>query len=300
MEWKSILFYSLLLVILIAAIIFNLPTQKENAITITPSILPDSTPKPDNRFIFYPNEIDIANSFGELPGMPFDFEAVKAKYYAGQLQTERVSEKYWKQPEFHMGWQDAITDYRQPKEFGYSTDGIGAFPSEYVIFAKSNDEFTVHFFTLSAFASEFYQGVRIIPEYPDNVEMKANFYPDNTKAVSQDSAYAKQHIKIISVTPNEFLLEPAKNWQTYEWNSLGEMVGAKNVEPRFESNWVKRIAVKIKTTDLKAGRYAIVFSFVPPSSEFSFEQSAKYLTRYKAVGTSVSVGWQFGVFFDVE
>jgi hypothetical protein len=294
-----------LLSIFVLCLMFVLSNSPaENAATIeTPKAAPNPIPtlKVNYRYDLFPNERYLPEDiFSQLPPIPLDFQAVRTKFYSGQLSTSRVTEKYWKQPEFYEDWETSgISSFINGKPEGYSLIGYGAFPSEYIALIPRNDEFELTFYAKSAFGVVFYQGVSIEPNYLSTVSMRKNFFADLSRSVNQSPEYVKKHIKIISITPNKFLLEPTYNYQVYEFGANDEIVNSKAIMPRIENNWVREIKIKFKVEDLDAGRYAIVFDFKPPSSEFSYKNSDKLLTRYYAVGTEMNAGWSFAVFFDV-
>lgn len=274
----------------------------EGGLSITPSPLPNPTGEMQSyRSNLIKNNKLSDSVFVALPNMPLDFLAVKAKFEVGQLPASRVSAAYYLQPEWYQEWESGHNRYLEPIVYGYSFNaGYGAYPSEYIALAKSNDEFEIKFFAVSDFISNMWQGVSIQPDYLSDAEMRANYYPDNSRSVKQNVSYVKEHIKVISITPSEFTLEPARNWQAYEWNNEGQMIKAYGIPNRFEYGWARQITIRFKTIDLDSGKYAMTFRFAAPSDEYSFEQASKYLNRYKEAESSISTGWQFGVFFQVE
>lgn len=310
MEIKNTGFILTGLLILFAVIVigtdsWHIGRYNPNFGYVSPS--PELTPLPnpsvvtDYRYIHYPNEEKIKYAFEKLPSMPFDFQAVRTKFYSGQLSTERVTEKYWKQPEFYEDWETyGISSFVFGKPEGYSIAGYGAFPSEYIALTKRNDEFEIRFYVRAAFGTVFYQGTKIETYYPETVSMRKNFYLDTSRDVNQSPDYVIKHIKVISITPKEFILEPTFNYQIYEYNDNNEIIKGEAIPPRIEYEWVKEIKIRFKIEDLDAGKYSVVFNLVPPSDEFSFVSSDKYLTRYLEAGSSISTGWLFGVFFDVQ
>ena len=274
----------------------------EEGLSITPSPLPNPTMEVQSYRTELIKNNKLPNSaFVALPNMPLDFLAVKSKFEIGQLPASRVSAAYYLQPEWYQGWTSGQDRYLEPIVYGYSFNaGYGAYPSEYIALTKSNDEFEIKFFAVSDFISNMWQGVSIQPEYLSDVELRANYYPDNSRSIKQNVSYVKDHIKVISITPSEFTLEPARNWQAYEWNNEGQMIKAYKISDRFEYGWARQITIRFKTIDLDAGKYAMTFRFAAPSDEYSLEEASKYLNRYKEAEGSISTGWQFGVFFQVE
>jgi hypothetical protein len=270
-------------------------------ISPTPSPLPNPTePIKDYREILIKSNQLPLDTFSKLPPMPFDFLPVTNKFKLSQLPADRVTEEYYKQPEFYPNWDFGQERYLAPKEQGYLTYGYGAYPSEYLSSMGSNDEAEVTFFAMQDFESQRYIGVRITPEYPNEVSLRQNIFIDNSKNVTQNVSYVMEHLKIVSITPSEFMLEPAYNQYQIVWNPSGSMKEVIETQPMFSNNWVQKVTVRFKTQNLKAGRYAVVFNFQPPSDSFSLNQSSKYLTFYMEAGTGVTAGWSFGVFFDVK
>jgi len=312
MELKMALVKGLIVVIVILAVaggimILNLPDSQAageggGGLSITPSPLPNPTGELQSfRNQLIKNNKLQDSAFAALPNMPLDFLAVKSKFEVGQLPISRVTSAYYLQPEWYMGWEDNQKRYLEPLIYGYSFNaGYGAYPSEYIALAKRNDELKVSFIAVSDFISNMWQGISIQPDYLADVEMRANYYPDNSRGVRQNISYVKEHIKVVSITPSEFTLEPARNWQAYEWNAEGQMIKAYKIPDSFEYGWAKMVTITFKTMDLEAGKYAIVFRFGSPSDEYSLEKASKYLNRYKEAESSISTGWQFGVFFQVE
>jgi hypothetical protein len=297
----GVIIVSIFVFLLISYISANDPNYSTNTYTPTITITPQPNPlEPSMRKNLIETNKVPEEAFSQLPKMPLDFLAVTNKFQIGQVSSDRVSEAYWKQPEFYPNWYPkGHTRYLEPKELGYSVSGYGSYPSEYLANVNSIDTFSITFWIMSDFTDEYYQGLKISPEYPDSVTMKANYYSDGTRTVNQNVTYVQNHLKVLSITPQEMVLEPARDYQIYEWNDKGQMIKATALNvSRFEYNWVRKVTITFQTINLQTGKYAIVFNFVPPSDNFSLKMSDKYLTRYKEAGTDISSGWNFGVFFN--
>lgn len=203
--------------------------------------------------------------FAYLPKYPDDLEKIKSEFKAGRQGLGEIDEKYWKQPDFYPGFVEKgvplIKYYPTDSHAGY---GYGTYPSEYIVNTGAGAEFDVYFLVRTDWGVVNYQGLKFLPAYPSKVKMLKNAFSDGTTEVTQDIAYAKCKIQMLEISPGQMALEPGY--------------------PTFFPGWVKRVKIKMRTGDIKPGKYAMGLEVVGPDSEFDSKMTQKLLTNYVTGG----------------
>jgi len=208
------------------------------------------------------------NWLKDLPEMPEDFYEVTRLFSLGYVQfyPKSLNESYWKQPEWFPNLNmnlETITSYQEEvNRTGmerFPVFSTGVYPSEFYLETnKKGEVLTAYTWIKNTALQSKYEGVGLYETYPSYYEIKnPRGVPTKLLGIlSQNSTYAKEHIKI-NMTPNEFLLSPAYPTLTYDY--------------------VKMIKLDITIdTETKPGIYMIGFFVDSPSREFSTKNYETY------------------------
>jgi len=176
--------------------------------------------------------------WSELPIVPEDFGEINYLMQNGKFfALSSLGEEYWKQPEFYPSWKNCPKYWTEPDPRYWTPNGYGAYVSNQFTTVTKGEEFYAIVYVHSGCGVQTWQGTRL--EVSNNARDYFN----------------------ISVTPNEFLLEP--------------------MFPQIKYGWVKRIEIKgsIKE-ETQEGVYDIFIDVIPPSKEKQDEWSSEYKTQY--------------------
>lgn len=232
-----------------------------------------------NCLTFYPY-------FYKLPPMPRDFDVMKTLFKAGRVDPSLISEEYWKQPEWYEDfitsgvmlykgyppkscWIQAINEpipenclirslideerisccYPREVSFGYR-----AYPSERTIVISKGKEINLTIYLYASWTVSNYQGMQLIAAFPDSVLIWGEM--DGKKSFEQDPEETKKYFDV-KVNPKVILLGP-----TY---------------PTFESEWTKRIMIKIRSkVETPKGYYIISLNPTKPPAEMEKKWRSSY------------------------
>lgn len=176
--------------------------------------------------------------WSELPLVPDDFGEINYLMQNGKFfALETLEEKYWKQPEFYPSWKNCPTYWTEPDPRYWTPNGYGAYVSNQFTVINEGEEFYAIVYVHSGCGVQTWQGTRL--EVSNNARDYFN----------------------VSITPNEFLLEP--------------------MFPQIKYGWTKRIEVKGSLKEgTPKGVYDILIDVIPPSKESKDKWSAEYKTLY--------------------
>jgi len=186
-------------------------------------------------FLFYhPNSNNIAVGnvevledyyTKELPEKPANYDLVLREIERNYVDLSDLGPEYYLQPDFYPGWRVGREFYTKHDYSRWGVYGHGAYPANPTITFTSRDVGGwISFSTLykTGYGIETYQGIRLVP---------------------QSSEYFD-----ISVSPNQFLLEP-----TF---------------PYFYKGWVQPITIKVTIkAPVEPGTYKVAFEVLPPNNE---------------------------------
>lgn len=220
--------------------------------------------------------------FSKLPEFPKDFYANKLLFELAKIQDiNYFKEDYWKQPEFYRGFDEqGCSLYQYPPRDRWAAFGYGTYPSEVVVLSKRNDEFEATFFAYTSWLVQTYQGLGFRASYPSTGRLQNSEFPDGTRTITVDPQETTKYFKVVSITPEDALLEPAF--------------------PVFENGWTQKVKVRVKVTDAKPGRYLVGVDIGAPSKEKSDEWFWKYKLNYVTSGShSIGAPW-YVMFIEVQ
>lgn len=288
------------LLIIMAFLYFSSPKNTENPQTygilkidsapseVIPANYLENFTDEEIPYIDRPSYIGINDSmFRKLPRMKADFKQIKQAFQYYRLNVSKLSEEYYLQPEFpfaNMNNPSILEIYRNYPTYENIKEGIQSYNAELIAPVDQDGEFEFYFFVYNTYGSISYKGIKLMPVIKSEVTMFQNYFADGTRSVSQDINYVKEHIKILSIEPNEFMLEPAYSIRDLKWNSKGELI-SKVTEPHFEKNWGRKIRVVVQTKGLKAGKYYIGIDAIAPSKSFNEKMSDQYRSFYSSYGS---------------
>ncbi len=212
--------------------------------------------------------------FRNIPPFPEDFYRIRVLVlYSKISDLDRISEDYWKQPEFLPGFEDnAVGLIKNPQTGRWGAFGFGIYPGDTRVTASPGGEFTVTTFVHTSWLVETYQGIRLVTEYRDTVDLP---YQDlqGSSIVTQDPEVVKDYFEV-TVSPDTMLLEPSF--------------------PILEYNWIQKLKVNVKVKEnTPPGTYVIGINTGVPDEEFNEEMLMKYLNLYTTGGSSVGIGRSF-------
>ena len=230
-----------------------------------------------------------SETFSKLPPWQFDFEAVKLDFELSRISLQKIDERYFLQPEFYPNFGtsaiDLMKNYPKDAEAKY---GIGTYPSEYVAIAQNDEIMEVQFLIYSSWGVVSYTGLSLKPKYVETAILDRSSFPDGSRSVSQNISYAAQHIKIISISPDEFVLEPSYSKWNLKYDKEDRLL-PELATPHFEKAWARKITVKFQTKGLEKGKYHIGIDIFAPSTTKSEAWAWQYRGLYQVAG-AYSIG----------
>jgi hypothetical protein len=291
MEWKKKYWLGAGMLTLLSALLMVLYSQSQTGAAAS-SINPYPTPQVIYRPVY---EGLPAETFKALPPFPFlkgeltDFYAVKADFQSGRIPLSKIDKDYYLQPEFYDGFErNGVPLMVNYPTYEAATYGIAVYPSEYVAIISADGQFPVDFLIRSDWGVVNFQGIRLVPLYSADATMEENSFPDGTRNITQDIAYVQGHLKIASIEPKEFLLEPAYLRYDLSWDERGRLIPERTT-PHFSHGWAKRIRVVFESKGLEAGKYQIGIDLAAPSDVQNEEWFWEYRGLYQ-VGSAYSLG----------
>jgi len=177
----------------------------------------------------------------KLPDKPDKFDLIKRNFYDSQIDDfNNLEEGMWKRPEFYPTWErSGIHKYIDHDYTRWGVHGYGFFPGEQswaVNNMQEGDEMVFHTFLHTAWGVETWQGMQLVPVYDDT-------------------------LFDVTITPNEFYLEP-----TF---------------PVFYPEWTKIIEFRVVAIDtIPAGEYIITLKVLPPDESRTEEWSWEVLDKF--------------------
>jgi hypothetical protein len=253
----------------------------------------NSSPSPSIEVKDYRSDYGLPKElFSKLLPMPNDFQPTNELFSTSQLSLNNIGKEYYLQPEFYPNFKTSgiqlMKDYPQDME---AKNGYGVYPSEYILKADKDGRYEVDFMVYSSWGVVSYQGIKLIQSYQSSSTMDQNYFPDGSRSVTQNVSYVKDHIKVISITPEETILEPSYSQWNLVWNENGKMEPTLTSR-HFETEWAKKITLIIDIKDLKQGKYVLGVNIGAPSDRSSQDWVFKYRTLYRvAGGYSIGKDW---------
>ncbi len=213
-----------------------------------------------------PGRYELPKSvYASLPDFPADFDEVTNRFQAGKVPLNNLAPEYWKQPDFYPNFQEAgVPLIKYYPSDSHAAFGFGTYPSEYIVTTGSDAAFEVYFIIRADWGVLNYQGLKLVPSYPSKIKTLRNAFSDGSTLVEQDPNYARCNIQITEINPGQLTLEPAY--------------------PGFSPGWAKRVELKLRTGELKPGKYAVGLDVVEPDEAYNSAMSEKLSTSYVTGG----------------
>ena len=229
--------------------------------------------------------------FDELPEFKQDFFTIAQLVFDGKITDyARLSENYWKQPEFYPGWFSSVEDayiYNDP--YMWTPEGYGCYPAIKEISANKGSSITVNTYLRTGYATEAYQGLVIKPLLPDTaISLRGNTIFEQPQDVDK-------YLSVSIGNADNAMYDSFKD--TLFYNNVGEadwMIILKPTyqllldkygefisEQGFPTDWVRIIEYNIDiASDIPSGDYVCSIDIVPPSfginQEFYFSDEHEY------------------------
>lgn len=247
----------------------------------------------DYRPIYDIEDIEYEWIFGELPKMPSDFFNIANLIYDGKITDyTRLSEAYWKQPEFYPAWfkvfQSTYPD--NPLEY-WAPEAFGCYPGMKQVTIDKGTTAIVDTYFRTGFGVESYQGIVVRAKLPDKaVNILGN-------EMFQQPAGAEDYINVRIINEDDTIFSGFKD--TLRDNNVGEddwfivlnptytllkdktgvIVGYKG----FSSDWVKVLQLEIIVSgNTPVGDYIVSVDADTPS--FGINQEYYYSNTHPYYG----------------
>lgn len=254
---------------------------------------------------FRPNYPNMTNEeyawiFGNLPPFPEDFFSITELVYEGKIADfSRITEEYWKQPEFYTAWFSLYEPkYLRNNPGSWCPEGYGCFPLIKEGYVDKGVTMRIDTFFRTGFAVEAYQGLILRPYMPkeaknvmgntlfeqsDSVEKYFNYHitnPDNAiftsfkDSISSNNVLEKDWFTVLEPTYS-LILDKYGNFVQYQG---------------FPEDWVQIVTLEIDVApDTPTGDYVFAFKIEEPcyhiNQEFYYSIDHEYYgSKYNPVG----------------
>jgi len=227
--------------------------------------------------------------FGNLPPFPQDFYDITTLVYDGRVTDyTRLSENYWKQPEFFSGWFSSFnSSYLNHDPAMWLPSGYSMFPLIKEVKAPSGETVTVSAFMRTGFGTESYQGIIFRPSLPHTAKALTG------EVIFEQPPNADKYLKLSIITPNNPIFESFKNniqtnnVQEEDWFVVlkptlqkidGKLIG-------FQNDWIRQFDVEIEiSSNTPKGMYVIAIESHTPcfhiNQEFYLSHEHEYYGKY--------------------
>jgi hypothetical protein len=231
--------------------------------------------------------------FGELPEFKQDFFTISKLIYEGKVTDyARLSENYWKQPEFYPAWFDVWdnTSYVNYNPTMWTPEGYGCYPSiKEITTSAKGKTITVNTYFRTGFGTHAYQGLIIRPYLPNEaVSIRGNHLFDQPKD-------ADKYINVRITNPDDAIYESFKEKLIYnnvndeDWFTIlkpthqiiYDEYGEKTSEKGFPDDWVRLLNIDIDLDkNIPNGDYIVAIKIDMPcfeiNQEYYFAQDHEY------------------------
>lgn len=229
--------------------------------------------------------------FGNLPAFPEDFYSIVELVYDAQiLDYGRISDDYWKQPEFYVGWYGCINDsYIDNDPLMWTPEGYGIFPIIKEVHLDRGEAYQIDAYLRTGFGTESYQGIIFRPELPATAKTITG------QDLFENPEDADKHIHPRITNPDNPIYEEFKDNIAYD--NVGEedwfvvleptyqlhksKTGNDTYETGFPEDWVRMMHVEIEIdSDCPPGMYVVSVDSDTPcfdiNQEFYYAQDHEY------------------------
>lgn len=230
--------------------------------------------------------------FGELPEFKRDFFSIVKLVQEGKITDYgRVSECYWKQPEFYQAWFGSLDIYLDNNPDTWITEGYGCYPSIKEGTGPKGSTIIVNTYFKTGFATESYQGIIVRPYFPDsalnllgNPIFEQPDTPEKYLAISitnpDDPLYNsfKNNLQTNNVMPCDWMTILKPTYQTIvdEYSNYVQYKG-------FPNDWVRLLNLSVDiASDTPSGDYVIAIEIVAPC--FHINQEYYFSTEHEYYG----------------
>ena len=228
--------------------------------------------------------------FGNLPKFPKDFFQITKLVYEGKVKDfGRISESYWKQPEFYASWFSIVNNtYIHNDPNMWTPEGYGMFPLIKEVTVKRGTTVLINAYLRTGFGVESYQGIILRP-----------YLPKTAKSITGEDLFnnpenANQYIHATITNPDNPIYESFKDKIPY--TNVGEDDWFVILKPTylrqrldngtvavtgFPSDWVRMVNLEITVDeDTPPGMYVVAIESYTPcfdiNQEFYYSQDHEY------------------------
>jgi len=214
--------------------------------------------------------------FSDLPEFKQDFFTIAQLVFDGKVTDyARLSENYWKQPEFYPGWFGIIEkSYINNDPLMWTPQGYGCYPAIKEVSVNKGSSVTVNTYFRTGFATESYQGLVIKPILPDTaISLRGNVVFEQPKDADKyltvsignaDNAIYdsfKDNLFYDNVEDEDWMIILKPTYQL-----LLDKYGVVTGEQGFPNDWVRVIEYNIDiASDTPSGDYVCAIDIITPS-----------------------------------
>ena len=233
--------------------------------------------------------------FGPLPTVPADMADVSSRVFRnaqGFITMSRITESYWRNPEFYPGWSQTHFDgvYMTDRSGIVTPIGFGAYPSiTQVVTRPTSDTWTFTFFLKDGWGLTHWQGM-VLDLYLPPTALKASFndplLDDAGNPVTQDTAIAA------GMNPR-FTFGHDPVYETFKADLLlpleadQRMVILEPNYPTFRSGWARAITVDVDLGALTQGTWFFLVTAGLPTQEIGELYFFEYGNFYRPSGVDL-------------
>lgn len=221
--------------------------------------------------------------FGKLPEFKEDFFSIVELIYEGKITDyARVSENYWKQPEFYTSWAQLYNKtYINNDPNSWAPEGYGCFPLIKEGTATRGDTVEVNTYFKTSFGVEAYQGLIVRPYFPTEALniLGRPLFEQNPEEVSKylsisilnpdDELYEnfKDSISYTNVEPNDWFVVLDPTYQDI-YDEYGNWIKFEG----FPKDWVKLLRLEVDIAEnTPPGDYVVGIEIETPCFEINQE-----------------------------
>ena len=245
----------------------------------------------------YDNLTDVEYEwvFGNLPSFPSDFFDIVNLIYEGKyIKYEEISENYWKQPEFFVGWFNCYSrNYPNNDPDMWAVEGYSFFPLIKEISVGRGQTIESNCYFRSGYGVETYQGLVVKPYFPSSgKDMLGRDLFEQPDDVSN-------YISVSIINPDDKIYESFKNDITYDnvgdsdwfvvfkptYTVVNDKYGEFIQYMGFYDDWVRLLTLQIDIDEnTPSGEYVIGLEIEPPcfeiNQEYYFSMDHEYFGMY--------------------
>ncbi|MFQ6012543.1 MAG: hypothetical protein ACE5LS_02740 [Thermoplasmata archaeon] len=217
----------------------------------------------------------LGSIFGTLPPVPADMADVSSRVFRnaqGFITMGRITESYWRNPEFYPGWSQTHFDdvYMTDRSDIVTPIGFGAYPSiTQVVTRESTGVWTFTFFLKDGWGLTHWQGM-VLDIYLPPTALRASFdaplLDGAGDPVTQDTTIAAGMNPRFTF-PNDSVYESFASDLLFPLEADQRMVVLEPNYPSFQPGWVRAITVDVDLGPLPPGTWFFLVKASLPTPE---------------------------------